>query len=131
MKRIILLFLISVFLLASGCAGHKKQAAQKTAEEKEMLASLGILSTDEIKDPYVVVGSVRIRADERESLPEIIGRLRERAAELKGDALVDLKKRRIPTEIPGITDLLYLGRFENFWSAKVIKWKTGPETPVK
>jgi hypothetical protein len=125
-----LLSLIFVFLLVIGCVSHKRETAQ-TAEEKEVLTTMGVLSTDEIKDPYIIVGSVRVRADEGEPLPEIISRLREKADELKGDALVDLKKRRIPAEFPGITNLFYVGRFENFWSAKVIKWKTGKEGTVK
>lgn len=120
MEGLFIVLFCSFFL--SGCASVPDIPLEIPLEPKTSISKppdhpIEILDSKDIYRPYKTIGRVEEEQGGFSSKEEVIEKLKSKARNMGGDALINLKQRPVSFYARG-------SAFSQFWSAEVIVWES-------
>ena len=118
--------LLLICLLMAACIQPDRPALEPIKHPPQADGHpIDILERTEIKKAFNIIGKIQVQALTGESQPETIERMKVKARQLGGDALIDLKRDRVEGSAGGLGGsggISFRSR-RDYWQAKVIVWE--------
>ncbi len=115
--------ILAVCLLTMGCAVVNVRTIPYESAPRSPKPQDYIIEVIDIKDidrPYKVIGVVDANAGKKHDTADVLGKIKEAAKDMGGDAIIELQSQPIGGGVPYQGGMVYSGHIRDLWRAKVI-----------